>query len=290
MPEPTFADVMNDPSWRNEGRFFGKYRGIVTDNVDPDKLGRIQATVPAVSGMSMNWALPCAPYAGDDVGFYAIPAVGAMVWIEFEGGNPNFPIWSGCFWQKKSESETEIPAEVATNADDPSQVKVFKTRVMTFWIDDTDQKGQVVLQFNDPSVDSPVTVKFHLDSTGLTVTVEGEEDTSTITQTPPQIDTNSKTLTTTSTEDTTFTAEKNMTATVTEDLTMTADGNVKATATKDVTVEGANVTVKAGQALALEGGTTAGLKGGTSVKVEGAAANFEASGNATIKGAMVAIN
>lgn len=285
MAEDAFVDVLNDPSWRNEGRFFGKYRGIVTDNKDPDKLGKILAVVPAISGMTQNWANPCAPYAGKDVGFYAIPPIGAKVWIEFEGGNPNFPIWSGCFWQ-----DTEVPTEVGTNADDPSQVKVFKTRVATFWIDDTDQKGQVVLQFNDPTVDSPVTVKLHLDSTGLQITVAGSEETSTITQKPDEIDTESKTLNTTSKENTTFTAKKNLTATVTDDLTANASGNATVKASQNLSAEGGqNTTVKAGQALSLEG-TNSTLKGSASVKVEGAAANFEASGNATIKGAMVAIN
>ncbi len=284
MVDEAFVDVLNDPSWRQEGRFFGKYRGIVTDNKDPDKLGKILAVVPAISGMTQNWANPCAPYAGKDVGFYAIPPVGAKVWIEFEGGNPNFPIWSGCFWQ-----DGEVPTEVGTNADDPSQVKVFKTRVATFWIDDTDQKGQVVLQFNDTTVSSPVTVKLHLDSTGLVVSVAGSEDTSTITQKPDEIATESKTLNTTSKENTTFTAQKNLTATVTDDMTLNASGNATVKATKDLSAEGQNTTVKAAQALNLEG-TNSTLKGSASVKVTGASATLEASGNATIKGAMVAIN
>jgi uncharacterized protein involved in type VI secretion and phage assembly len=280
-----FVNVMNDPSWRSEGRFFGKYRGIVTENKDPKALGRIQAEVPAVSGMKKNWANPCTPYAGKDVGFYTIPPVGAKVWIEFEGGNPNFPIWSGCFWQ-----DGEVPTEVGNNQDDPSQVKVWKTRVMTMWIDDTDQKGQVVLQFNDPSVSEPVTVKFLLDSNGLAITVQGSEDTSKITQKPDLIDTNSKTLSTTSTENTTFTAQKNLTATVTEDATVEASGNAKVTASKSLTAQGQSATVKADQSLSLQGGTTATLEGSTSVTVKGMSATFQADGNASIKGAMVNIN
>ncbi len=288
MAEHAFVDVLTGPPRRTEGRFFGKYRGIVTDNKDPDKLGRILATVPAISGMTQNWALPCAPYAGKDgdvgVGFYAIPPVGAKVWIEFEGGNPNFPIWSGCFWQ-----DGEVPTEISTNSDDPSQVKGFKTRGVTVWLDDTDQKGQVVLQFNDPSVSEPVTVKFLLDSKGLVVTVEGSQDTSTVTQKPDLIDTNSKTLSTTSTENTTLTAQKNLTATVTEDLTLTASGNAEMKASKDVTVQGANGTVKADQSLTLQG-ANATLKGDTSVTVQGASATFKADGTAVVKGAMVNIN
>ena len=94
MPED---ELQEGPSefWAREGRLFGKYRGIVTDNKDPEKLGRIQASVPAVPGMQTNWANPCAPYAGLNVGFYAIPPVGAKVWIEFESGAPDYPIWSG---------------------------------------------------------------------------------------------------------------------------------------------------------------------------------------------------
>ncbi len=283
--ENPFLDVMNDPSWRSEGRFFGKYRGIVTDNVDPESLGRIQATVPAVSGMATNWALPCAPYAGKAAGFYTSPPVGAKVWIEFEGVNPHFPIWSGCFWQAG-----EVPTEVGTNADDPSQVKVWKTRVMTLWLDDTDKKGQVVLQFNDPTVDEPVTVKFHLDSTGLVVTVAGSQETSTVTQKPDLIATDSKTLTTSSTENTEVTAKKNLTATVTEDMTCTVSGNAKVAATKDATVEGQNVNVTAKSNLALKATSAATLEGTASVKVSGGMANLEATGNATVKGAMVSIN
>ena len=69
--------------------FFGKYRGQVTNNVDPEMRGRIQVQVPAVLGEGRNsWALPATPYGGDGVGFFAIPPIGANVWVEFEGGNP----------------------------------------------------------------------------------------------------------------------------------------------------------------------------------------------------------
>lgn len=88
--------------------FLGKYRGKVVDPVDPMMLGRIVALVPAVSELPLTWALPSVPYAGPDVGFFAVPPPGANVWIEFENGDPNFPIWSGCFW-----GEGQVPAEPA---------------------------------------------------------------------------------------------------------------------------------------------------------------------------------
>src|ERR1035441_5372508 len=79
--------------------FYGKYRGVVTNNLDPKQLGRIQAKVPDVLGaVTTGWALPCAPYGGDAVGFSLTPPLNASVWIEFGGGKPDFPIWSGFFW------------------------------------------------------------------------------------------------------------------------------------------------------------------------------------------------
>jgi len=82
-------------------QFFGKYRGKVAANKDPLNLGRIQVSVPAIFGEGrQSWALPCTPYAGKDVGFFTIPPVDANVWVEFEGGDPDYPIWSGCFWGK----------------------------------------------------------------------------------------------------------------------------------------------------------------------------------------------
>jgi uncharacterized protein involved in type VI secretion and phage assembly len=87
--------------------FYGKYRGTVLNNVDPMQMGRIQATVPDVSNiLPGSWALPCLPLAGIQNGIFAVPAIGAGVWIEFEQGNPDYPIWSGCFFG----SAAEVPA------------------------------------------------------------------------------------------------------------------------------------------------------------------------------------
>jgi hypothetical protein len=78
---------------------YGKFRGTVTDNNDPNNQGRLKASVPAVlHDVDSGWALPAAPYAGDGVGTWTIPPVGAGVWIEFEAGDVAFPIWTGCWW------------------------------------------------------------------------------------------------------------------------------------------------------------------------------------------------
>jgi uncharacterized protein involved in type VI secretion and phage assembly len=79
--------------------FFGKYRGTVTDNKDPLFTGRIRAKVPDVLGdQECGWAMPCAPFGGSKTGFFSLPPVDAGVWIEFEHGDPDYPIWSGCWW------------------------------------------------------------------------------------------------------------------------------------------------------------------------------------------------
>ena len=79
--------------------FYGKYRGTVENPADLQGIGRIQVSVPGVLGDgTLAWAMPCLPGAGPGVGLYAIPPKGAKVWVEFEGGNPDYPIWSGGFW------------------------------------------------------------------------------------------------------------------------------------------------------------------------------------------------
>jgi hypothetical protein len=106
--------------------YFGKYRGKVVNNADPQQLGRLQVTVPDVLGQTLGWAMPCVPFAGPQSGFFAMPSVGANVWVEFEGGDPGFPIWTGCFWS---------PGEMPPHAGMP-HVKLFKTDYAQVKIDD----------------------------------------------------------------------------------------------------------------------------------------------------------
>ncbi len=80
-------------------KFYGKYRGTVVNNVDPEQRGRILAIVPTVSNVvPTSWAMPCVPMAGKQQGAFMVPQMGAGVWIEFEGGDPDKPIWVGGFW------------------------------------------------------------------------------------------------------------------------------------------------------------------------------------------------
>lgn len=88
-------------------KYYGKYRGTVVNNIDPLQIGRIQAIVPDVSNVMLSsWAMPCVPIGGIQMGMYAIPPIGSGVWIEFEQGDPDHPIWVGCFWG----TAAEVPA------------------------------------------------------------------------------------------------------------------------------------------------------------------------------------
>ena len=86
---------------------YGKYRGVVLNNIDPEQRGRLLIQVPDVLGLGISsWALPCMPLSGMQMGTYFVPLIGAGVWVEFEGGDVDFPIWTGGFWS----TAAEVPA------------------------------------------------------------------------------------------------------------------------------------------------------------------------------------
>ena len=93
----------------NEGKYWGKYRGTVINNLDPQMMGRLLIEVPDVLALApSSWAVPCTPLAGPTgppMGVYLVPPIGAGVWVEFEHGDPNFPIWVGCRWG----APTDVP-------------------------------------------------------------------------------------------------------------------------------------------------------------------------------------
>lgn len=101
--------------------FYGKYRGVVTDNDDPFGRGRLRARVPSVlADVETGWALPCSPYTGAGSGFYTMPPAGAGVWIEFEGGDVDRPIWSGGWW-----GDDQLPSHVGGST--TPQQKVWRS-------------------------------------------------------------------------------------------------------------------------------------------------------------------
>lgn len=115
-------------------QFFGKYRGMVLNNIDPMQMGRIMVQVPDVSNvLPSTWALPCVPFAGIQNGFFVTPAIGSGVWVEFEHGDPDYPIWTGGFWG----SSAEIPALALAGAPGLQSLVIQTLTQNTLMISDT---------------------------------------------------------------------------------------------------------------------------------------------------------
>lgn len=130
-------------------QFFGKYRGSVIDNADPLMLGRLQVLVPSALGEVMpTWAMPCVPYAGMQVGFCMIPDIDAAVWVEFEGGDLDYPIWTGCYWR-----EGERPTDAAM-----PENRMIQTSFAQLRLDDLPGEGGFTLRVGDPAVVAPITL------------------------------------------------------------------------------------------------------------------------------------
>jgi len=145
MSDPLLQDLMD----RVRNRFYGKYRGVVTD-VDASTM-RIKASVPSVlPNIGTGWAMPCVPYAGPQVGVVMLPEVGSGVWIEFEGGDVSYPVWVGMYWHSG-----EIPSQASATV---------KSIITTGgWLAIDDNAGSVTL--TDAQQNTVV-----LDSSGVTST------------------------------------------------------------------------------------------------------------------------
>ena len=144
-------------------RFYGKYRGSVTD-VDASTL-RIKAKVPAVLGtQETGWCMPCVPYAGSNVGMAFLPEQGSGVWIEFEGGDVSYRIWVGCYWrsgEQPSDATPTVKAIVTTSPnkilldDDAGSITISDSNQNTVTLDSsgiTLTRGSSTVQINDSEV------------------------------------------------------------------------------------------------------------------------------------------
>ncbi|MFD0060179.1 phage baseplate assembly protein V [Streptomyces sp. NPDC056637] len=107
-------------------RYLGKFRGRVVDNNDPLRIGRITAEVPDVLGdEASTWALPCLPFTGPEAGQFVVPPPGAGVWVEFEQGDPSFPVWTGCWYGAAEELPPDARRELAAGS--PGKPVVVQT-------------------------------------------------------------------------------------------------------------------------------------------------------------------
>jgi uncharacterized protein involved in type VI secretion and phage assembly len=125
-------------------KYYGKYRGTVIDNIDPLQTGRLMVQVPDVSNVQPStWAMPSLPLAGGQSGFFAQPPIGSGVWIEFEQGDPDYPIWVGCFYG----SAGEVPAPALAGPPGVQQIVIQSTGQNMLMISDTPgPTGGIVLK------------------------------------------------------------------------------------------------------------------------------------------------
>lgn len=128
-------DVLEQLLDWTHNRFFGKYRGTVVDNDDPTNRGRLQVSVPAVLGDVNVWAMPCVPYAGDNIGNYMMPEAGSGVWVEFERGDPSYPVWVGGFW-----ADGELPTNEAGQTAAPPMKIIRSEQGLMVTMDDEGQE------------------------------------------------------------------------------------------------------------------------------------------------------
>ncbi len=106
-------------------------------------MGRIRAKVPDVMGdQESGWAMPCAPFGGKSLGFFALPDKDAGVWIEFEHGDPDYPIWSGCWWG----SLAEMPSNLIVPPPASNKVLIKTKGGNSVLIDDTPGIGGITLE------------------------------------------------------------------------------------------------------------------------------------------------
>lgn len=153
-----------------EGRYYGKYQGIVVEGDDTERRGRIRVKVPNLLGQLEVWALPCVAYAGPEIGIFFLPEPGTNVWVEFEGGNLGTPIWTGCFWAKDQIAEK----------DNKRGIKFIKTKRATIRIDDDEgvieisnsAGSTILLDLNTIKTKAPasITSQVKAKKTDLTVT------------------------------------------------------------------------------------------------------------------------
>lgn len=148
--------IVADLVHKIERSFFGKYRGLVVDNADPQKLGRLKVRVPSLLGEQVvtGWATACTPYGGaDNQGLLMVPDVGAGVWVEFEEGDLEFPIWVGTYWSKPS-GASELPkpngvdgAEAGEVQDPPTRKTLKTSKGHTIQLEDkTDEESILIVE------------------------------------------------------------------------------------------------------------------------------------------------
>jgi uncharacterized protein involved in type VI secretion and phage assembly len=124
------------------------YEGVVTDNVDPKKLGRVRVQVPGVADdPDTDWAFPVGNVGAgvSQRGFFDVPAIGSEVYVFFLGGDPDKPRFMTGHWGIRSDAGSEIPTQARDALDEDGaevadQIKVYETNSYVLVFDE--REGQ----------------------------------------------------------------------------------------------------------------------------------------------------
>lgn len=149
------------------GRIFGVVVGVVTNNKDPDNLGRVKLKFPWLSDQDedeSNWARIAAPMAGKERGFYFLPEVDDEVLVGFEQGNPRFPYVLGVLWNGKD-------APPANNSDGKNNLRLIKSR-SGHAIRLNDEDGKETIEIIDKTGKNSLI----FDTSNNTITITADKD------------------------------------------------------------------------------------------------------------------
>jgi len=210
---------------------YGKYRGIVSDNKDPQKRGRLKLRIPSVlADQDTDWALPCLPYGGTaQQGMFMVPEVDAQVWVEFEEGDIHRPIWVGTFWQQ----ESDVPEDAAREEPTTRLLQTKSGHILQF----DDEEGEEQFRLFHPAdaeiiIDKNGTISLR-DTSGAVLKMDAENNEIIVE------DANGNIMT------------LNSSGTKVED----SNGNIIEMAAPGITVEGQKIVIKGSQVhLGDEGG------------------------------------
>lgn len=149
---------------QDEGRFYGMAIGVVTNNVDPDNLGRVKVSFPWLSAKdSSHWARIASPMAGKGRGIFFIPEVDDEVLVGFEHGMMDKPYILGALW-----NGVDKPPEKKDKKVNRRTIKTSSGHVIC--LDDT--KGKEKIEIIDKSADNSIII----DTAKNTITIAAKKD------------------------------------------------------------------------------------------------------------------
>jgi len=168
----TMDEVLRQVIEHVRDKYYGKYRGFVASNEDPEHRGRLRLRVPSILGTEeTSWALPCLPFGGlAGQGHFMIPEPEAQVWVEFEEGELSHPIWTGTFWQADGDAPVDL------DGDQPLKRTIKTPSGHTLEFDDTE--GEEKLRLEHPqgaslSIDENGTIAL-TDANGATLVLDAD--------------------------------------------------------------------------------------------------------------------